>query len=58
MKKKDNKTLTDLYISSDTDSLDFIMKFNRDTMKYDNKIDTEMIKEKRKRRKASEDNGR
>ena len=55
-KTKDTKTFTEQYISSDTDSSDFIINLNRATTKYDNKIEIEMIKEKRKRRKASEDN--
>ena len=57
-KTKDNKTLTEPYISSDTDSLDFIIKLNRATTTYDKQIEIEMIKEKRKRRKASEDIGK
>ena len=57
-KTKDNKILTEPYISSDTDSLDFIIKLNRATTTYNKQIETEMIKENRKRRKASEDNGK
>ena len=57
-KTKDTKTLTEQYIYSNTDSSDFIINFNRDTTKYDKQIEIEMIKEKRKRIKASEDNGK
>ena len=56
-KTKDNNTLNDPYISSDTDSLDFVMKFNRDTTTYDKQSEIEMIKEKRTIKKVSEGNG-
>jgi len=38
-KTKDNKTLTGPYLSSDTDSLDFIMKLNRATTIYGKQIE-------------------
>ena len=56
--KKDTKILTEQYISSNTDSLDFIINLNRVTTKCDKQIEIEIINEKRKSRKASEDNGK
>ena len=43
-KTKDTKTLTEQYITYDTDSSDFIVNLNKATTKYDNKIEIEMIK--------------
>ena len=57
-KTKDTKTLTEQYIYSNTDSSDFFIHLNKATTKYDKQITVEVIREKRKRRKANEDNGR